>query len=45
MYFKAKFKEDILTGRKTSTIRLNSDVRVGEVVELVAGASTWGTPL
>ncbi|MCC6014654.1 MAG: ASCH domain-containing protein [Desulfurococcaceae archaeon] len=42
MYFKAEFKEDILSGRKTSTIRLNSDVKVGEVVEVVAGGEHVG---
>jgi len=42
IYFKEEFKEDILSGRKKSTIRLNSDVKVGEVVEVVAGGDHVG---
>jgi len=40
--FKEKFKEDILSGRKTTTIRKYSKLKPGEVVRLEVGGEVVG---
>jgi len=40
--FKGKFKEDILSGRKTTTIRRYSRLKPGEVVRLEVGGEVIG---
>ncbi|MEM2207046.1 MAG: ASCH domain-containing protein [Sulfolobales archaeon] len=37
LVFKSKYLRDLLLGRKVTTIRLRSNVNVGDVVEVIAG--------
>lgn len=37
LVFKSKYLRDLLLGKKVTTIRLRSNVNVGDVVEVVAG--------
>ncbi len=43
LVFKEEYWESISLGRKVSTIRLNSPVRVGDVVDIVAGRRFVGS--
>lgn len=43
MTFKAAYASDILEGRKESTIRLNTSLKKGDVVDIVAGMVKIGT--
>lgn len=45
LIFREAYGEDILLGRKVATVRLNSPVRVGEVVDIVAGRVHIGRAL
>jgi cytidine deaminase len=40
--FKEKFKEDILSGRKTTTIRRYSKLKPGEIVRIEVGGEVIG---
>ncbi|MEM2511369.1 MAG: ASCH domain-containing protein, partial [Candidatus Methanomethylicia archaeon] len=40
--FKGRFKEDILSGRKTTTIRKYSKLKPGEVVKIEVGGEIIG---
>lgn len=42
LVFKAAYGESIALGVKVATVRLNSNVKVGEVVEVFAGGSYLG---
>ncbi len=41
--FKAAYATDILEGRKESTVRLNTSLKEGDVVEIIAGMVKIGT--
>ncbi len=43
LVFKSKYLKDILFGKKVTTIRLRSNVNVGDVVEIIAGNLRVGT--
>ncbi len=43
LLFKKEFAPRIVSGSKTSTIRLRSDLRVGDEVEVIAGGVRLGT--
>lgn len=41
--FKAAYAADILEGRKESTVRLNTSLKKGDVVDIIAGMVKIGT--
>ncbi|MCX8185201.1 MAG: ASCH domain-containing protein [Sulfolobales archaeon] len=43
LMFKEMYREKIALGAKVATIRLNSNLRVGDVVEVVAGRNYIGS--
>ena len=45
LIFKQIYGEDILEGRKTSTIRLTSNLKKGDIVEIRAGMIKLGTAI
>jgi hypothetical protein len=40
--FVSKYREKILSGSKRSTVRLSTDLKVGDLVELVVGGERLG---
>ena len=40
--FKKEYKEKLQSGRKTTTIRMNTDLKPREIVEIVAGGESCG---
>jgi len=40
--FKKEYKEILLSGRKMTTIRMNTDLKPGDIVELIAGGESCG---
>lgn len=43
LIFKEVYRDSIALGTKVATVRLNSSVKVGEVVEVIAGRSRLGS--
>jgi len=40
--FKKEYKEILLSGRKMTTIRMSTDLKPGDIVELIAGGESCG---
>lgn len=40
--FKKEYKKILLTGRKITTIRMSTDLKPGDIVELIAGGESCG---
>lgn len=45
LVFKEAYKEGIILGTKVTTVRLKSDVKVGEIVDVFAGRCYLGSAL